>query len=77
MASSSRATPRARSAASCATNGDFTHGLIHPEQMIGGRLLAPGSAHATPIPGLWLCGAACEVAQALATADPGSALRAE
>ena len=32
-----------------ATNGDFTHGLIHPEQMIGGRLLVPGSAHATPI----------------------------
>jgi len=42
-----------------ATNGDFTHGLIHPEQMIGGRLLVPGSAHATPIRDLWLCGAAC------------------
>jgi phytoene dehydrogenase-like protein len=42
-----------------ATNGDFTHGLIHPDQMIGGRLLVPGSAHATPIPGLWLCGASC------------------
>lgn len=42
-----------------ATNGDFTHGLIHPEQMIGGRLLVPHSAHATPIPGLWLCGASC------------------
>src|SRR5262249_23120214 len=42
-----------------ATNGDFTHGLIHPEQMIGGRLLVPGSAHATPIPDLYLCGAAC------------------
>jgi hypothetical protein len=27
--------------------------------MIGGRLLVPGSAHATPIPGLWLCGASC------------------
>jgi hypothetical protein len=35
-----------------ATNGDFTHGLIHPEQMIGGRLLVPGSAHATPIANL-------------------------
>jgi hypothetical protein len=23
-----------------ATNGDFTPGLIHPDQMIGGRLLA-------------------------------------
>jgi phytoene dehydrogenase-like protein len=42
-----------------ATNGDFTHGLIHPEQMLGGRLLVPGSAHATPVAGLWLCGAAC------------------
>jgi len=42
-----------------ATNGDFTHGLIHPDQMIGGRLLVPGSAHATPIPGLFLCGASC------------------
>jgi phytoene dehydrogenase-like protein len=42
-----------------ATNGDFTHGLIHPEQMIGGRLLVSNSAHATPIPGLYLCGAAC------------------
>jgi len=42
-----------------ATNGDFTHGLIHPEQMIGGRLLIPGSAHATPIAGLYLCGASC------------------
>jgi phytoene dehydrogenase-like protein len=42
-----------------ATNGDFTHGLIHPEQMIGGRLLMPNSAHATPIPGLFLCGASC------------------
>jgi len=69
-----------------ATNGDFTHGLIHPEQMIGGRLLVPGSAHATPIPDLYLCGAAChpgpgvtflpgygaayEVAEALAGAKP-------
>ena len=42
-----------------ATNGDFTHGLIHPEQMIGGRLLVPGSAYATPILGLFLCGASC------------------
>jgi phytoene dehydrogenase-like protein len=42
-----------------ATNGDFTHGLIHPDQMIGGRLLVPGSAHATPIGNLYLCGASC------------------
>ena len=32
----------------------FTHGLIHPEQMIGGRLLVPGSAHATPFRSLSL-----------------------
>src|SRR5262245_48096730 len=42
-----------------ATNGDFTHGLIHPDQMIGARLLVPGSAHATPIRDLYLCGASC------------------
>jgi phytoene dehydrogenase-like protein len=42
-----------------ATHGDFTHGLIHPEQMVGGRLLVPGSAHATPIRDLYLCGASC------------------
>jgi phytoene dehydrogenase-like protein len=42
-----------------ATEGDFTHGLIHPENMLGGRALVEGSAHATPIPGLFLCGSAC------------------
>jgi phytoene dehydrogenase-like protein len=41
------------------TGGDFTHGLIHPEQMLGARTLVPGSAHRTPIPGLYLCGASC------------------
>jgi len=72
-----------------ATNGDFTHGLIHPEQMIGGRLLVPGSAHATPIANLYLCGAAChpgpgvtflpgygaayEVAEALGSVAPATA----
>ncbi len=72
-----------------ATNGDFTHGLIHPEQMIGGRLLVPGSAHATPIANLYLCGASChpgpgvtflpgygaahEVADALGSAAPATA----
>lgn len=75
-----------------ATNGDFTHGLIHPEQMIGGRLLVQGSAHATPIPGLYLCGASChpgpgvtflpgygaahEVAEALNVAEPSSLRKA-
>jgi len=42
-----------------ATNGDFTHGLIHPDQMIGGRTLVQGSAYKTPIPRLFLCGASC------------------
>jgi phytoene dehydrogenase-like protein len=42
-----------------ATNGDFTHGLIHPDQMIGGRALVQGSAYKTPIPQLFLCGASC------------------
>jgi phytoene dehydrogenase-like protein len=42
-----------------ATNGDFTHGLIHPDQMLAGRSSLEGSAHATPIAGLYLCGAAC------------------
>jgi phytoene dehydrogenase-like protein len=42
-----------------ATHGDFTHGLIHPEQMIGGRLLVPGSGDAPPIRALYLCGASC------------------
>jgi len=42
-----------------ATEGDFTHGLIHPENMLGERMLVAGSAHRTPIEGLYLCGAAC------------------
>ena len=42
-----------------ATEGDFTHGLIHPENMLGRRALVEGSAHRTPIDGLYLCGAAC------------------
>lgn len=41
------------------TGGDFTHGLIHPEQMLAARAVVEGSAHATPIEGLYLCGAAC------------------
>jgi phytoene dehydrogenase-like protein len=42
-----------------ATEGDFTHGLIHPENMLGERAMVPGSAHRTPIDGLYLCGSAC------------------
>ncbi len=42
-----------------ATGGDFTHGMIHPDQMLGGRTLVPGSSHRTPIENLFLCGAGC------------------
>ena len=42
-----------------ATEGDFTHGLIHPENMLGERTLVEGSAHKTQIDGLYLCGSAC------------------
>ena len=41
------------------TGGDFTHGLMHPEQMLGARTLVAGSSHRTPIEGLFLCGASC------------------
>jgi phytoene dehydrogenase-like protein len=41
------------------TNGDWTHGLLHPEQMIGERCLVEGSGHLTPITNLFLCGASC------------------
>ncbi|MBW2421530.1 MAG: NAD(P)/FAD-dependent oxidoreductase [Deltaproteobacteria bacterium] len=42
-----------------ATGGDFTHGMIHPDQMLGARTLVPGSSHRTPIENLYLCGASC------------------
>lgn len=42
-----------------ATGGDFTHGLMHPEQMLAARTLVPGSSHRTPIADLFLCGASC------------------
>lgn len=41
------------------TNGDWTHGLLHPDQMIGERCLVDGTGHVTPVPGLYLCGASC------------------
>ncbi len=41
------------------TNGDWTHGLLHPEQMIGERCLIEGTGHVTPITNLFLCGASC------------------
>lgn len=42
-----------------ATNGDFTHGVIHPEQMLGNRSLVEGRAHATPFKQFYLCGSSC------------------
>jgi len=41
------------------TNGDWTHGLLHPDQMIGERCLVDGTGHTTPVAGLYLCGASC------------------
>jgi phytoene dehydrogenase-like protein len=41
------------------TNGDWTHGLLHPDQMIGERCLVEGTGHTTPLAGLYLCGASC------------------
>jgi phytoene dehydrogenase-like protein len=41
------------------TNGDWTHGLLHPDQMIGERCLLDGTGHTTPVTNLYLCGASC------------------
>jgi len=41
------------------TNGDWTHGLLHPDQMIGERCLVAGTGHTTPVENLFLCGASC------------------
>jgi len=41
------------------TNGDWTHGLLHPDQMIGDRCLIDGTGHTTPVANLFLCGASC------------------
>ena len=42
-----------------ATNGDWTHGALHPEQMLAERCMVAGSAHATPVENLFHCGASC------------------
>lgn len=42
-----------------ASNGDWTHGLLHPDQMIGDRCLIEGTGHTTPISNLFLCGSSC------------------
>ena len=35
------------------TNGDWTHGLLHPDQMIGERCLIEGTGHTTPVKSLY------------------------
>ncbi len=42
-----------------ASNGDWTHGLLHPDQMVGDRCLIEGTGHTTPISNLFLCGSSC------------------
>jgi phytoene dehydrogenase-like protein len=59
-----------------ATGGDFCHGLLHAEQMLGGRALVAGSAHKTPIEGLYLCGASCHPGPGV-TFLPGAGCAAE
>ena len=41
------------------TNGDWTHGCLHPDQMIGERCLLEGTGHTTPIKNFFLCGSSC------------------
>ena len=42
------------------TDGDFCHGLIHPEQLVEMRPI-PGwnGGYRTPVEDLYLCGASC------------------
>ena len=42
-----------------ATNGDWTHGLLHPNQMVGDRCIVAGTGHVTPLTNLFLCGSSC------------------
>jgi phytoene dehydrogenase-like protein len=42
------------------TNGDFTHGLIHPDQLLEFRpVLGSEGGYRTPIAGLYMCGSSC------------------
>jgi phytoene dehydrogenase-like protein len=59
-----------------ATGGDFTHGLLHADQMLAHRGLVPGSAHRTPIPDLYLCGSSCHPGPGV-TFLPGAGCAAE
>lgn len=42
-----------------ATQGDWTHGALHPEQMLGERCMIEGTGHATPVVNLFMCGSSC------------------
>ncbi|WP_101757644.1 NAD(P)/FAD-dependent oxidoreductase [Oceanicoccus sp. KOV_DT_Chl] len=42
-----------------ATQGDWTHGSLHPEYMMADRCMVAGSAHKTPVGNLFLCGSSC------------------
>jgi phytoene dehydrogenase-like protein len=39
--------------------GDFTHGLIHPEQMLDQRPMPGWKGYATPLENLFICGSSC------------------
>lgn len=41
------------------TGGDFTHGLIHPEQMLDQRPVPGWKGYATPVEHLYICGSSC------------------
>ncbi|MBW2713460.1 MAG: NAD(P)/FAD-dependent oxidoreductase [Deltaproteobacteria bacterium] len=41
------------------TGGDFTHGLVHPEQMLSFRPVVGWTEYKTPVEKLYLCGSAC------------------
>jgi phytoene dehydrogenase-like protein len=41
------------------TGGDFSHGLLHPNQMWNNRPVPGWSDYRTPIAGLYMCGSAC------------------
>lgn len=41
------------------TNGDFTHGVIRPDQMLDFRPMVGWSGYKTPLENLYLCGSGC------------------
>ena len=42
------------------TNGDYCHGLIHPDQLIEFRpVMGSDGGYRTPVAGLYMCGSGC------------------